>query len=157
MLSNACDCKGTMAYFHESCILQWLEMTGKKHCDICKARFRIRENRASFKRIIQYLIENQSRTPNSEGKLVIRLVLYYFLSGKIYPCLVYWGGMIEKLVVVVIKAMLKTFKNRKRDQGNQWLFSSGSDDRRNDLDGILVLIFLFFFAIGLLIQIIDDM
>ena len=43
MLTSACDCKGTMSHVHERCLLKWLKMKNSKRCDLCTAKFVIRE------------------------------------------------------------------------------------------------------------------
>ena len=35
ILYAPCMCKGSISYVHQSCLLQWLEVSGKKSCELC--------------------------------------------------------------------------------------------------------------------------
>lgn len=35
-LIDPCLCKGTMRYVHESCLADWVNVTGKDRCELCK-------------------------------------------------------------------------------------------------------------------------
>ncbi|KAL4425225.1 hypothetical protein ABPG75_009241 [Micractinium tetrahymenae] len=39
-LMSPCRCRGTMAHVHASCLADWQRVSGKRHCDVCRAAYR---------------------------------------------------------------------------------------------------------------------
>ena len=41
LLHNACNCKGSVASVHESCLIKWLKMKGIRRCEVCKTDYNV--------------------------------------------------------------------------------------------------------------------
>ncbi|EPS41334.1 hypothetical protein H072_4758 [Dactylellina haptotyla CBS 200.50] len=39
-LYHPCKCSGSIKYVHQECLLEWLQHSQKKHCELCKTSFR---------------------------------------------------------------------------------------------------------------------
>lgn len=39
ILISPCNCKGTLAYIHLSCLERWLNQSGRNYCELCSFRF----------------------------------------------------------------------------------------------------------------------
>lgn len=39
ILISPCNCKGTLAYIHLSCLECWLNQSGRNYCELCSFRF----------------------------------------------------------------------------------------------------------------------
>lgn len=65
MLVNPCNCKGSMSFVHESCLIQWLNAKNIRKCELCHSEFDIREQYGSFMEIVKssfkYLFSNYKR------------------------------------------------------------------------------------------------
>ena len=65
MLVNPCNCKGSMSFVHESCLIQWLNAKNIRKCELCQSEFDIREQYGSFMEIVKssfkYLFSNYKR------------------------------------------------------------------------------------------------
>jgi hypothetical protein len=81
MLNNPCNCKGSMSFVHESCLIQWLMAKNIRKCELCHAEFDIREQYGTFWEIarssFKYLFTNYTRM----FKFAIYSV-YMFLFAK---------------------------------------------------------------------------
>ncbi|CAG5094221.1 Oidioi.mRNA.OKI2018_I69.XSR.g13361.t1.cds [Oikopleura dioica] len=40
-----CNCKGSMKFVHNSCLIKWIIHSDKKQCEICKYEYQIKESR----------------------------------------------------------------------------------------------------------------
>lgn len=40
-LFEPCRCSGSMSSIHHSCLVKWLAMSGRKHCEICTYKYRM--------------------------------------------------------------------------------------------------------------------
>ncbi|CDW86378.1 ring finger membrane protein [Stylonychia lemnae] len=81
ILNNPCQCKGSMSFVHEQCLVKWITQQNIRICELCKSPFNMLEEYIGFKQLIknnfQYLISDKRRIL----KLGIYL-LYLYLFGK---------------------------------------------------------------------------
>jgi E3 ubiquitin-protein ligase DOA10 len=122
-----CQCKGSMRYVHETCLLRWLKQKGgnsehettefTKKCELCQYLIKISRRPVGPTRIFRNVLEYFWRHRNSifSVKRMVKVIAYslYFwiivyrlkmIFGKILPCI------------------LKNLKQRCRNQSVQHSF-----------------------------------
>ena len=52
IVKNACKCRGSMAFVHQSCLITWLNQKNRKYCELCKANFVLLEEYGPIRDII---------------------------------------------------------------------------------------------------------
>lgn len=43
VLYYPCRCKGSIGYVHEGCLVEWLKISNKSGCEVCKSEFRFQQ------------------------------------------------------------------------------------------------------------------
>lgn len=93
MLTNPCNCKGSMSYVHESCLIQWLLARNIRKCELCHSEFNVREQYGSLWEIArssaQYLFANYKRT----FKFAIYSVYMFLFFKRFVYVLRYFGEL----------------------------------------------------------------
>jgi len=40
-VENLCNCSGSMRYVHEECLVKWLQVSGRRTCELCNVELKI--------------------------------------------------------------------------------------------------------------------
>ena len=84
---SPCMCNGSMKFVHESCLMQWLNTSKRKKCELCNYVIQMHEEKVSLRQILQrtwvYLKEDKQRC----FKILIYFVYIWFLKYKLFNLL----------------------------------------------------------------------
>ena len=102
ILINPCHCKGSMAYVHEFCLVKWLLTKNIRYCELCKAKFTIKEEMGSHWEIFKQLLTQSIASKKRISCSIIYSIYLYFLSKRFIFCARYLSktivsGMIKGL------------------------------------------------------------
>jgi len=84
---SPCMCNGSMKFVHESCLMQWLNTSKRKKCELCNYVIQMHEEKVSLRQILLrtwvYLKEDKQRC----FKILIYFVYIWFLKYKLFNLL----------------------------------------------------------------------
>lgn len=88
ILISPCNCKGTLAYVHLSCLERWLNQASRSYCELCMFHFNsIQTQRYGFFEGIRLWIRHPRNRNHVQSDIVIAALLTTVTIGLITVCL----------------------------------------------------------------------
>lgn len=102
-LFHPCKCSGSMKYIHQSCLEEWLQHSGKKHCDICN-------------HVFEFSPVYHENAPSRIGFITgFQIVVKRILKQLVYYCRVLLAGFLWLIWVPFVTCWTyRIFLNPKR-------------------------------------------
>lgn len=86
-LISPCNCKGTLAYVHLSCLERWLNESSRNYCELCMYRFTaIASKRYKLCEGIKLWIRHPRNRSHVQSDLLIAVLLSLVTFGLITSC-----------------------------------------------------------------------
>lgn len=108
-LISPCNCKGTLAYIHLSCLERWLNQSGRNFCELCNFRYdAVETQRYSLCQSIRLWICHPRNRRHIRSDFIIGVLLTLVTSGLLFICIYgmeYFAIQAEK--VGIEKAWIK--------------------------------------------------
>lgn len=81
-LECLCECRGTVQFVHKECLEHWIQVSGKRNCELCGAKFEIPERKW------KELIDEESEDNDFERcrQISICFTFTYMLGCTTYLC-----------------------------------------------------------------------
>ncbi|XP_019762306.1 E3 ubiquitin-protein ligase MARCHF3 [Dendroctonus ponderosae] len=87
-LISPCNCKGTLAYIHLSCLERWLNQSGRNFCELCNFRYdAIETQRYSLCQSIRLWICHPRNRRHIRSDFIIGVLLTLVTSGLLFICI----------------------------------------------------------------------
>ncbi|KAK9701920.1 RING-variant domain [Popillia japonica] len=88
VLISPCNCKGTLAYVHLSCLERWLNQASRSYCELCMFHFNsIQTQRYGFCEGVRLWIRHPRNRSHVQSDVVIAALLTTVTIGLITVCL----------------------------------------------------------------------
>lgn len=88
ILISPCNCKGTLAYVHLSCLERWLNQASRSYCELCMFHFNsIQTQRYGFFEGLRLWIRHPRNRSHVQSDIVIAALLTTVTIGLITVCL----------------------------------------------------------------------
>mmetsp|Transcript_43252 Transcript_43252/g.57227 ORF Transcript_43252/g.57227 Transcript_43252/m.57227 type:complete len:149 (-) Transcript_43252:452-898(-) len=94
-----------MSYIHELCLVKWLLAKNIRYCELCKAKFTIKEEMGSLWEIVKSVLLQSLRSKKRVTCALIYGVYLYFLGKRFFSCAEY----LSKTVVRGLISFLGTY------------------------------------------------
>ncbi|XP_044735741.1 E3 ubiquitin-protein ligase MARCHF2-like [Chrysoperla carnea] len=137
-LISPCNCKGTLAYVHLSCLERWLNQSSRSYCELCLFQFNsVLSQRYSLCESLRLWVRHPRNRHNLQSDILITCLLTIVTFGLVIVCLlgmqyfvlegyklgvsVTWTrGAISFLLGIVLTGYLITLYLLIRDQFLPW-------------------------------------
>ncbi|XP_066250344.1 E3 ubiquitin-protein ligase MARCHF3-like [Euwallacea similis] len=84
---SPCNCKGTLAYIHLSCLEKWLNQSGRNFCELCNFRYEsIQTQRYTFCESLTLWICHPRNRRHIRSDLIVVALLTLVTSGLLFIC-----------------------------------------------------------------------
>eukprot|EP00347_Sterkiella_histriomuscorum_P022759 403337262 len=104
ILQNPCECKGSMSYVHQACLIRWLTQQNIRICELCKKPFTFQEKFIGMKGFLtknfRYLFSDKKRLI----KLGIYLIYLYLFGKRMIILFQYFKNYLVKYIFVAFKS-----------------------------------------------------
>nr|XP_022915020.1 E3 ubiquitin-protein ligase MARCH3-like [Onthophagus taurus] len=88
LLISPCNCKGSLAYVHLSCLEKWLNQAGRTYCEICMYQFNsTRTPRYGFWESIRLWFRHPINRHHCRSTAIITVLLTTVTVGLVVMCL----------------------------------------------------------------------
>lgn len=86
-LISPCNCKGSLAYVHKSCLEKWLNLTSRTYCELCLYQFNsIVRRRYGLCQSLRLWIQLPRNRHNLQSDILITCLLTIVTAGLIIVC-----------------------------------------------------------------------
>ncbi|CAG9770645.1 unnamed protein product [Ceutorhynchus assimilis] len=87
-LISPCNCKGTLAFIHLSCLERWLNQSGRNFCELCNFRYEaIETQRYGLCESLRLWICHPRHRHHIRSDFVIAILLSLVTSGLLFVCI----------------------------------------------------------------------
>ncbi|XP_050301788.1 E3 ubiquitin-protein ligase MARCHF3-like [Anthonomus grandis grandis] len=87
-LISPCNCKGTLAYIHLTCLERWLNQSGRNFCELCHFRYEaVQTQRYGLCEGLRIWICHPRNRTHIRSDLVIGVLLSLVTSGLLFICI----------------------------------------------------------------------
>lgn len=87
-LISPCNCKGTLAHVHLTCLERWLNETSRNYCELCMFRFNaIQTPRYTFWQSVRMWVKHPRNRSHVQSDMLISVLLTIVTAGLITVCL----------------------------------------------------------------------
>lgn len=87
-LISPCNCKGTLAYVHLSCLERWLNQSSRSYCELCMYRFNaVQTQRYGLWEGLRMWIQHPRNRTHVQSDFLISVLLTIVTGGLITVCL----------------------------------------------------------------------
>lgn len=87
-LISPCNCKGTLAYVHLTCLERWLNQTSRNYCELCMYQFNaIQTQRYGLWQGLRMWVRHPRNRTHVQSDMLISVLLTIVTAGLITVCL----------------------------------------------------------------------
>lgn len=88
ILISPCNCKGTLAYIHLSCLERWLNQSGRNYCELCSFRYdAVQTQRYGLCESVRLWICHPRNRRHIRSDFIIAILLTLVTSGLLFICI----------------------------------------------------------------------